>query len=125
MTWVDFQVDAAELQKAKEITRWSGETCVEITSASFWRVIETVGLLVLDEIGTGSSVGWKTEDRNELFWKVLGLRAGKPFILTGNIKPLELEKYFDPRIYSRMCKGQMIQMVGIDQRKVGLRDRVK
>lgn len=125
MTWCDFANDAAELAKSKEITRWIGEIAVEISAVSFWRVIETIGLLVIDEIGTGSMVGWRKEDRNELLWKVLGLRAGKPFILTGNIEPLELERYFDPRIYSRICKGQMIQRLGADQRKRGLKDRVK
>jgi hypothetical protein len=125
MTWCDFANDAAELMQKKEITRWIGERPIEISFVSFWRVIETIGLLVIDEIGTGSGVGWKAEDRNELLWKVLGLRAGKPFILTGNIAPGNLESYFDPRIYSRICRGQMVQFLGTDQRKIGLKSRVK
>lgn len=115
--------DAMTLETKGEIIRWTGQSCVEICHASFWRVAQSVGLLVVDEIGTGSEK--IKEWRNEMFWKLLEVRKHVPTILTGNIAPLELGSHFDERIYSRICEGQIIQVVGEDQRKKGLDKRVK
>lgn len=118
--WCDFIGDAMGLEKEHEIVRWQNGRCCEISHASFWRVIETVGLLVIDEIGTGTPNEW----RNELCWKLLELRKDKPLIVTGNIDPRELHQQFDVRIQSRFCDGQFYEVRGRDQRRIGMEGRI-
>lgn len=121
--WTNFSQtmsDAIALEKDGYINRWiSGHNC-EITNSSFWSVIESVRLLVIDEIGIGCDHEWKTE----MFWRVLRLRKDKPLILTGNIAPKDLPGKFDVRIQSRLCQGQFFELSGRDQRLVGLKTRV-
>lgn len=116
----DLISDAIDLEKHGEINRWkAGQSC-EITKASFWRVVETCGMLVIDEIGTGTASEW----RNELFWRVLEVRVNKPLIMTGNINPTELKTQFDLRIQSRFFKGQCYEVTGRDQRNDGIKNRI-
>ena len=116
----DFIGDAISLEKEGEIVRWQHGRCCEINQASFWRVIETTGLIVVDEIGTGTANEW----RNELFWKLLEVRKGRPLILTGNIPPRDLHTQFDLRIESRLCEGQFFEVSGRDHRLSGLEQRI-
>ncbi len=118
--YCDLISDAIDLEKHGEINRWkAGQSC-EITKSSFWRVVETCGLLVIDEIGTGTPSEW----RNELFWRLLEGRTNKPLIMTGNINPAELKTQFDLRIQSRIFKGQCCELAGRDQRIEGINGRV-
>lgn len=108
------------LEKHGEIVRWEAGRCCEINQASFWRVMETTGLLVIDEIGTGTPHEW----RNELFWKLMEIRKSRPMLLTGNIPPKELHLQYDVRIESRICEGQFYEVQGRDQRLKGLPHRI-
>lgn len=121
LRYVDFSNDAKSLQIHQEIVRYNqAGVCCEITLASYWRTLETIGLLVVDEIGIGDAAKWKTE----LFWKLLEVRKHRPLILTGNVKPIALLDQFDKAVRSRIMEGQMIEFTDVDKRSDGVENRI-
>jgi predicted ATPase len=97
---------------------------VEMTEGQWWKCLESLGLLIVDEIGVGISVGNAKEWRAELFWKLLEIRHGKPLLMTGNISPDGLGEHFDRRIQSRIIQGTVIECDGTDKRREGVRGRL-
>lgn len=95
-----------------------GDT-VDMTAAQWWKWLAEVGLLIVDEIGTGMSHEWRTE----MLWKVLEVRKKRPLILTGNLPIGGIQEQFGDRIRSRISEGTLIELVGQDQRIEGIRDR--
>jgi DNA replication protein DnaC len=93
---------------------------VDLTAPQWWKWLTDVGLLIVDEIGTGMSHEW----RREMLWKVLEIRKGKPLLMTGNLSLGGLLEQFDARIQSRIVAGMVIELVGTDQRLVGAKGRI-
>lgn len=117
----DFISDSMKASKDGHIGRYAsnGVFC-EFTEAGWWKHLEQVGLLILDEIGSGTGNEW----RNEIVLKLLEVRKNKPLILTGNLEPKELFDRFDGRIQSRIIAGALVEHTGRDQRVNGLESRV-
>lgn len=121
MRYSDFVSDAIKASREGSIGRYgaNGAFC-EHTEAGWWRHLQEVGLVVLDEIGSGTSHEW----RNEILWKLLEVRRGKPLLMTGNLDPKELAQRFDVRIQSRIIAGTLFELGGTDQRLDGLKSRI-
>jgi DNA replication protein DnaC len=109
----------AERDGAVSRTLQSGQA-VDMTAGQWWKWLTDVGLLIVDEIGTGMSHEW----RREMLWKVLEFRKGRPLLLTGNLSPGGLLDQFDARIQSRILAGAVIELVGSDKRLTGLKQRI-
>lgn len=111
------------VEKDGEVSRMlDNGQCIEFTPGQWWRWLSDVGLLIVDEIGTGMQHEW----RAEMLWKVLEVRKDKPLIMTANLTPDGIKKHFDDaRIHSRISAGTLIEVVGIDQRRIGLTERVQ
>lgn len=97
-----------------------GGQIVEYAAGGWWKWLADVQLLVVDEIGTGMAHEW----RCEMLWKCLELRKQKPLILTGNLSLEGIGQQFDARIKSRILAGTAIELAGVDQRAIGLKDRI-
>lgn len=100
----------------------------EMSFTGYWKKLSTVGLVVIDEIGTRSA----TDHRYDALLRLLDERRGKPLILTGNISPNSSERdathlgtVYDDRIFSRIIAGTLIHMTGHDRRGDGLAGRIK
>lgn len=119
VSYLNLTDTAIGLKKHGTLERWRLGRTVTITEASFWRTIQDVELLVIDEIALGKSHDWRTE----IMWDVLEARKNRPLILTGNVPPSELIEVFDERIQSRILAGSLFGMTGEDKRLVGLADR--
>lgn len=108
----------ADIRGEVEMKPSAGDTCV-LTSRAWWKWIEDIDLLVIDEVGTGSPNVY----RQELFWKVLECRKRKPTLMTGNLNIDEIQSHFTARISSRFSAGTLIEFVGKDRRADGAGDR--
>jgi len=76
-----------------------------------WRQAARVPLVIVDEVGAG------TTDRDWLGLKRLAdLRVNRPTLWISNLTPDALLEAFDERIYSRLCCGTVVGVVGPDQR---------
>ena len=117
----DFVGDSMKASKDGHIGRYAsnGVFC-EYTEAGWWKHLEQVGLVILDEIGSGTGNEW----RNEIMLKLLEIRKNKPLILTGNLDPKELLERFDARIQSRIVAGALVELTGKDHRVTGIESRV-
>lgn len=119
MNFFDFCDRAMRLAKDGELSMYVNGTAVEYTRENWWRGIVSVGLVVIDEIGSGKSHEW----RNEALWNLLEKRKGRPLILTGNIDLDGLGEKFDERIQSRIAAGAPVTFQGRDMRLDGLAAR--
>lgn len=101
----------------------SGGQMVEMSLSGFWRRLQNVGLVVIDEIGTREA----TAHRYDAFRDVLEIRKGKPLILTGNLDPKtsKIAEVYDERIQSRIAAGVLLEVKGTDKRLVGLAKRIR
>lgn len=122
--------ELCDLLKSFQVTSMqlvpSGGQMVEMTLSGFWRRLQNVGLVVIDEIGTREATG----HRYDAFREVLEVRKGKPLILTGNLDPKDTKKdqianLYDERILSRIAAGVLLEVKGQDRRLVGLAKRIR
>lgn len=120
MSFVEFCDRSMRLAKEGELNIYVDGRLCEYTRESWWRGIADMGLVVLDEIGSGMSHEW----RNETLWNLLEKRKGKPLILTGNLTLDQLRTKFDERVQSRIKAGTIIDFTGRDLRIDGLESRV-
>ena len=78
---------------------------------SFWRDSEQIdifiecGLLIVDDLGTESTMGNMT---NGHIYNIINERLvnGRPFIITTNLTPKEIEEKYDSRITSRILSKE-------------------
>lgn len=119
MSAVDFFDRGMTVSKEGHLGIYVDGVFCEYSRESWWRGLANIGLLVIDEIGSGSANDW----RNELLWKLLETRKGKPLILTGNLSLNELSSKFDSRIQSRILSGSIIEFSGRDLRTDGMEKR--
>lgn len=104
-----------------QLIRTSDGQTVEVTLQGFWRRIESVDLVVIDEIGTRDA----TAHRYDSLLRLLDARKGKPLILTGNLDPVTaLAAVYDERIQSRIAAGVLVNFKGRDQRLDGVEERI-
>lgn len=94
---------------------------LELSHSGFWKKLRTIGLVVVDEIG--SSEG-KTQ-RYDAVLRLLDERASRPMILTGNVHPEKLPEIYDERVQSRILAGTLLELGGVDRRVESLADRIK
>jgi DNA replication protein DnaC len=121
LRYCDLISDAIECEKTGEIVRTRDDgASVEMSKSQYWSWLRNVGLLIVDDVGTGSSHEW----RKELFWKVLEERAQKPLLLTGNLSMNGIREMFDGSIVSRLSAGTIIEISGQDQRRNGIASRL-
>lgn len=119
--YADLVQMAIESDRSGEVSRTLDDGGVlELSSAGFWKWVSHVGVMIVDEIGTGAVGDWKVE----ALWRILDARKGLPTILTGNIDLNVIAEHFDERIKSRITEGTVIRMRGEDKRRRGLEDRV-
>lgn len=113
---------AIEVEKTGEINRTldSGQI-VEMTKGQWWKWLENLGLLIVDEIGTGNVNEWRVE----MLWRLLEIRKHKPLLMTGNILLNAVGEHFDRRIQSRLLEGTTIELQGADKRRIGLEQRIR
>lgn len=119
--YCDLISDAITAEKYGEIIRTNDDgQAIEMTRGQWWRWLENVGLLIIDEIGTGMSHEW----RKEMLWNVLEIRKGRPLLMTGNILLNAIGEQFDARIQSRLIEGTIIEVAGPDRRREGVQHRM-
>jgi len=95
---------------------------VEMTYAGFWKKLRTIGLVVIDEIGTRDAAA----HRYDAMLRLLDERVGCPLILTGNLNPAkQLGQVYDDRIHSRILAGTLLEVTGTDRRVHALTERIK
>lgn len=113
---------AIEAERTGEVHRTldSGQV-IEMTKGQWWHWLETVGLVIVDEIGTGLVNEWRTE----MLWRLLEIRKHKPLLMTGNIGINAIGEQFDQRIQSRLIEGTIVQLDGKDKRRTDLEKRMK
>lgn len=121
MSYHDLVSTAMTADKTGEVCRTtdSGQV-IEMSRQAWWAWIGSLSLLVLDEVGSGSSNAW----RSEILCHVLELRHQKPLILTANLSLNDLYVHCGDRVGSRIIEGSIIEMRGGDRRRQGLESRV-
>lgn len=116
----EFISDAIQVEKSGGIQRYMGcGALIEMTDFGWWNWLSSVGLLIVDDIGTGMS----HERRNELFVRLIDGRSNKPLVMTGNLDMNEVGDHFDARIASRIASGTVVDMGVNDLRMDGFKDR--
>lgn len=89
--------------------RNSGEYATEI------RKVKECSLLVLDDLGVRSP----SEGMFHMLFDILEMRKARPTVITTNHSPESLASvYRDDRIYSRLRRATVIEIVGTDRRDV-------
>lgn len=83
------------------------------TEASVWEDVESVNLLVLDELGTRSR---PTDPQQEMLRGIIRRREGKPTIYISNLDAENLKEIYDDRVASRICSGTLFELTGPDRR---------
>lgn len=84
----------------------------EFSEAALFDRLANAGLLVLDDLGTRTP----TDVDAEILTRAFNTRAGKPLIVTSNLKPDELNIAFGARLASRLLAGVPLCLVGSDRR---------
>jgi hypothetical protein len=91
----------------------------DVTWASLYGRLKQVPLFVFDDIGTAREA---TDFRRDLLLDVLGARCDdpvKPFVVTSNCAPAEIERLYDERVASRILCGSVFELAGADRRFSG------
>lgn len=121
LRYVDLISNSLTVSKYGELSNYTADgRLIEFSEAGWWKHLADVGLLVVDEIGSGMSHEW----RAEILWKLLETRKGKPLILTGNLSLDQVRHQFDDRIQSRLLEGTLIEFEGRDLRRDDLPTRI-
>ena len=82
--------------------------------ANAWSDLVDPGWLVcLDDVGTRPL----SDAQSEILLDLIDARGTAPLIVTGNHGKDDLEKFLDPRIVSRLCRGTVIEIKGADKRE--------
>jgi DNA replication protein DnaC len=93
----------------------------EITEDQLMDILESVDLLVLDDIGAEKFVAGKDGEvswKEEILFSILDGRAGKPTIYTSNLDSKSLMKNINERNFSRLMQDtEVIKMNGEDYRR--------
>ena len=84
----------------------------EFSEAALFDRFGNAGLLVLDDIG----IRTPTDVDIEIITRAVNARAGKPLIVTSNLKPDELNAAFGARLASRLLAGVPLCLAGSDRR---------
>jgi IstB-like ATP binding protein len=79
----------------------------------FWSMFRAQKLIVIDELGLREKV---SDAQYETMLEALERRYERPLLAISNLGPPDLEKTFDARIYSRLMRGTVIELVGQDRR---------
>lgn len=84
----------------------------ELSEAAMFDRLTNAGLLVLDDLGCRTP----TDVDIEILTRAVNARAGKPLIVTSNLKPDELNAAFGARLASRLLAGLPLCLTGSDRR---------
>lgn len=101
------------------VSLWSAEAGrhVDWWETNVFDSIRNASLVCFDDIGLRSP----TDAMYDVLYELVNLRAGKPTMLTGNLKPGEVAKVYDDRIASRILSGCLIEVAGKDRRLSGVK----
>ena len=105
------QVKCCRRDGSVDITGPDGRT-FEFSEAGLFDRVANAGLLVLDDIG----IRTPTDVDLEILTRAVNTRAGRPLIVTSNLKPAELNAAFGARLASRLLAGVMLNLAGADRR---------
>lgn len=89
---------------------WKSDTYNE---REFFKLLQDVPLLVIDDVATRSSY---TDPQFDNFYEVLEDRKRKPTVIASNLSLDELGDVFDDRIKSRIARGTIFTLQGADRR---------
>lgn len=89
----------------------------DVWESTVFDTIRNASLVCLDDIGLRTP----TDAMYDVLYELVNLRAGKPTMLTGNLKPQEVAKVYDDRIASRILSGCLIEVAGKDRRLSGVK----
>ncbi|WP_174733049.1 ATP-binding protein [Mesobacillus harenae] len=87
-----------EMDKIMRIIKDTWSKNSEETEGEFFKVLQEVDLLVIDDLGAEHNSQWVQE---KLF-SILNSRMGRNTIFTSNLSPLELDKTYSRRISDRI-----------------------
>lgn len=87
-----------EMDKIMRIIRDTWDKNSENTENEFFKVLQDVDLLVIDDLGAEHTSNWVQE---KLF-SILNSRLGKNTIITTNIDPVDLDKTYTQRVTDRI-----------------------
>lgn len=90
----------------------------EWTEPQWWRHVEMMPLLVLDDLGLVNEESTKASEWEvDAVFRALDARDGRPVICTCNLTEEEISTFYTPRIASRMCSGTFFELKSRDRRK--------
>lgn len=121
LRYCDLINSSIRAEKEGTVSRIASDgSVVDFSPGQWWRWLRDVSLLVVDEIGTGMSHEW----REEMLWKLLEERKGRPLLLTSNLTLKGVLEQFGDRIQSRLLEGSLIELAGRDRRRDGIEARL-
>jgi hypothetical protein len=89
------------------------ETRRPVSLLELWEEIGSSYLVVLDEVGSRSSV---SDHHYEQVKRLIDVREGKPLVVCSNLSLPELLSVYDDRIISRLAGGTVVCVHGPDRR---------
>lgn len=112
--------DVAELLANVKVCRRDGSVDVagsdgrafEFSEAALFDRLANAGLLTIDDLG----IRTPTDVDVEILTRAVNARAGKPLIVTSNLRPDELNVAFGARLASRLLAGVPLCLTGSDRR---------
>lgn len=120
MTWSDFCSRSHDVATEGTVSYYDDlNRYCEFSRENWWNSFSTAPLVVIDDLGTGTT----TEERDESLWTLLERRSGKPLVLTCNFSMEELQQKFTRRVISRLHLGSSFQFGGADMRTAGYAER--
>lgn len=83
------------------------------TMKNWWAYIGRLPLLVLDDVGLPEV---SSDTQAETLFMALEAREGRPLICTSNINEKDVQTAYNERVRSRMCSGEVYNLMGRDRR---------
>lgn len=122
--WRDLQAEIGLVGRIRKseagyVPVWSDKAGqhVDWWESNVFATIRNASLVCFDDIGLRSP----SDAMYDVLYQFINLRAGKPTMLTGNLKPAEVAKVYDDRIASRILSGCLIEVAGKDRRLSGVK----
>jgi len=84
-----------------------------IIKAWVWQASREYALVVVDEVGTRL---WDSDREYTAIKRMADLREHRPAVWISNLEPEAIAKTYDPRIYSRICCGTVVETTEADRR---------
>lgn len=91
----------------------SGNVCRRPAANAWQDLTDPDWLVCLDDVGTRPL----SDAQSEIMCDLLDAKGNSPLIVTGNHGKDDLERFLDPRIVSRLCRGTVIEIKGNDKRE--------